>query len=434
MIELYIIECILTDNSTLKEIYGYVKPEMFENEICREAFQICLQMYEHSEPITPVELAQRLETKERTQTEALEFIRGLMHSDCLTVHIKKYGNALIRQYRATELKKVCQNLSFLPKDSESDIAELMATCERLKQNQNKRYNTLSNIAKHSKEYYFHEHPDGLKLGLYELDEIISGLEKKDVTIIGARPSVGKSAFATQIVLKLAEEGHRVGYFNLEMSEKQIFERLLAKLSGLKMTRIRKAKSFLNDEKERYDKAIAKLEGINNLLIFSGSYSANDIKSECNNQNFDLIVIDYLQLVKPDKAYGNRVAEVGNVSKSIKEIAMSLDVPIIALSQLNRSKSATDEPELADLRESGDIEQDASNVLFLWNMEENGKTKGIKVAKNRQGVLGKVGLSFDGDKMEFLTISKKFNGVEQDVKRHEQFNRDNPFENGAYEDM
>ena len=172
----------------------------------------------------------------------------------------------------------------------------------------------------------------------------------------------------------------------------------------------------------------RIKNYKNIIIYSGSFTTNDIKMHCKNQDFDLVVIDYLQLVKANKSYNNRVSEVGDVSKGIKALAMELKIPVIALSQLNRTKNATDEPTISDLRESGDIEQDASNVMLMWNIDEAGTVKGLKIEKNRQSVLGKVALSFEGSEMEFKAITHKpFEVVEREYKGFKKMSSDNPFD-------
>ena len=133
-------------------------------------------------------------------------------------------------------------------------------------------------------------------------------------------------------------------------------------------------------------------------------AVSEIRSESRHMGYDIIIIDYLQLLKSDKEYrGNRYAEVGAISKAIKALAMELNIPIIALSQLNRVSEARDtkEPTMAELREAGDIEQDASVIMLLWNISNDDKSKkGCKVEKQRQGQTGSVVLHFNGDLMRF----------------------------------
>ena len=147
-----------------------------------------------------------------------------------------------------------------------------------------------------------------------------------------------------------------------------------------------------------------LEKRDNIVITTGSKSVSEIRSESRHMGYDIIIIDYLQLLKSDREYrGNRYAEVGAISKAIKALSMELNIPIIALSQLNRVSEMKDtkEPTMAELREAGDIEQDASVIMLLWNLSQDDKSKkGCKVEKQRQGQTGTVVLKFNGDLMKF----------------------------------
>lgn len=227
-------------------------------------------------------------------------------------------------------------------------------------------------------------------------------------MIGARPAVGKSAFVTQVLMSMGAAGKRVLLYNLEMREAQVYERMLSRQSGIKLNRIRRGKSFLNDEKSRFDAANTELKKLD-IWISSGAKTVPEIRSECRNMGADCIIIDYLQLVRTDRHYSNRASEVGEISKSIKALAMELKCPIIILSQLNRVSELreTKEPTMAELRESGDIEQDASVIILLWNRDENDRTKkGLKVEKNRQGEQTKIHLEFGGASMSFRELEEK----------------------------
>lgn len=155
-----------------------------------------------------------------------------------------------------------------------------------------------------------------------------------------------------------------------------------------------------------------------VIISTGSKSVGEIKAESRYRQFDVIMIDYLQLIKAERKYSNRSSEVGDISKALKALAMELNVPVIALSQLNRVSEGRDtkEPTMSELRESGDIEQDASNIFFLWNLDESGEYKGLKVAKQRQGELMKEALQFIGENMKFVEIEKPLDDVVAEIKR------------------
>ena len=144
------------------------------------------------------------------------------------------------------------------------------------------------------------------------------------------------------------------------------------------------------------------------------------------ENYDIIIIDYLQLLKADTTYrGNRAAEVGEISRAVKNLAMELNIPVIALSQLNRTTEmgTNKEPTMAELREAGNIEQDASVIMLLWNLDENDRSKkGCKIEKNRQGECGKVVLKFNGDLMKFQETNESV----QEAKEWKSSKEDNPF--------
>ena len=246
-------------------------------------------------------------------------------------------------------------------------------------------------------------------------------------VIGARPAVGKSALVTQITSNLAKQGKRIGFYNLEMQNKQVYERFVVSESGIGLTRLRRAIKFLGDEEERFNKANETLEKAENIVITSGgAKSVSDIRNESRHMDYDIIIIDYMQLLKAETTYrGNRAAEVGEISRAIKNLAMELNIPIIALSQLNRvsEMKETKEPTMAELREAGNIEQDASVIMLMWNIDASDRTKkGCKVEKNRQGNTGKVVMRFNGDLMKF----EETNETVKEASEWKSINDDNPF--------
>jgi replicative DNA helicase len=318
------------------------------------------------------------------------------------------------------------SIKFTPKDFKSKIGafteELRALCDNRRTNSK----TLAEIAKENKSKYFVEREvKPIHIGFDKLDNLLGGLEGGDMIVIGARPAVGKSALVTQITSNLAKQGKRIGFYNLEMQNKQVYERFVASESGIPLTRLRRANYFLGDEKERFEKANEYLEQSDNIVITSsGAKSVGDIKAESRHMDYDIIIIDYLQLLKADTTYrGNRAAEVGEISRAIKNLAMELNIPIIALSQLNRASEGreTKEPSMAELREAGNIEQDASVIILMWNLDENDRSrKGCKIEKNRQGECGKIVMKFNGDTMRFEETS-------EDVKEASEWKSiDNPF--------
>lgn len=345
--------------------------------------------------------------KEKAFTEAMRIVAADFGEELVTQTIERCMrlpelglffrdnvNVVYQDYRTRKLKQILTNVT-IGADVDAAVNEILSqladmrpaeTCGK----------TLAQVTSENEDLYFKptNTPD-LELGIWTLDEAMGGVSKGDVLLIAARPGVGKSAFAQQIIRQLARIGKRVAYFNLEMHERQVYERFLVAESGLRMNRVRLGTSFLHDEESRFRSANDALKGLDNIVIFTGSKRIADIHPLA--KGFDVVVVDYLQLVKSDGSRGgNRYAEVGDISRGIKSIATDYNIPVIALSQLNRA-AVGKEPGLADLRESGDLEQDASYVLIMWDEDD---VKKIKIEKARQGSHAVVDMRFDGEHMTF----------------------------------
>lgn len=417
-----VIGCVLVDSECLYEIYDKLKPNMFSDGFCSDCFTEMLAMYDIGIRVTHVELSQRLENMKHDKEDISKFLKECVNDCPTSVYVKNYANTIIDNYRARTVRNLFEHISLLPKDINESIAEIIYRCEELSECKDIRSKSISKIVDEQQDKYFlNIEREYVTTGFSKLDDCLICLEGGDVTVIGARPSVGKSAISLQMIEYICGCGKKVGYFNLEMGEEQVFQRLNSRFSKIGITRIRRAKEFLNDEQERYRKANDKMKSLN-LIVSAGSKTVSEIKNESRHQKFDVIVIDYLQLIKADRINANRAAEVGYISKSIKELAMELKVPVILLSQLHRvlERSETKEPTMSDLRESGDIEQDASNIILLWKMVDDGSLIGLKVDKNRQGGLMKEGLSFVGDTVSFTERGEDFSETLKLAKRTDGF--------------
>lgn len=405
-----VIGCVLIDNSSLYDVYNKLKPEMFASEFAQDCYAEMLSMYDRGEQISIVSLSQSLENHKWDSSDISSCLGDCLYSAPTSVMIKSYADSVIKMWRSRTAKELFRHISFAPKDIDSTISEVLARFEELQGSKDVRSKSLKQIVKENKGNYFNEHvgENLVKTGFYKLDDCIGGLEGGDITVIGARPGVGKSAIVTQMIGQMAKKGYRVGYFNLEMNESQVYERFVSRLAELSLTRVRRAKKFLGGEEEAFNKANEEMSGYD-VVISTGSKSISEVRAESRHQQFDVIVIDYLQLIKAERRYANRASEVGDISKAIKALTMELHVPIILLSQLNRvsEHNETKEPTMAELRESGDIEQDASNIILMWNVSENRSFKGLKVEKQRQGETMKEGLQFDGDHMKFIERQESF---------------------------
>ncbi|MDY0346131.1 MAG: replicative DNA helicase [Acholeplasma sp.] len=265
---------------------------------------------------------------------------------------------------------------------------------------------------------------GLSTGFGIMDQITSGLQPEELIILAARPSMGKSAFAMNIALNVAKHNKdqkaSVAVFSLEMSNEQLVGRMMASESRVENRKI-KTGELTPKEWQFVDSAVESLGRLNVFFDDSSAISVQDIRSKCRKLRqegkLDFVVIDYLQLIKGDDSKGgvNRQEEVAKISRQLKTMARELKIPVMALSQLSRGVEKRDDkrPVLADLRESGSIEQDADIVLFLYRdeyyshgKEDNGETE-LSFAKNRQGSVGNVLLfKFEKEYSRFLPITQR----------------------------
>lgn len=399
-----IIGCLLLDENCIAEVSTVLSEGMFTDDFYREIYIHYLKTYEAGEKANEASLKWVLEDKypdDYINNELAECVDSVT----TTVELKTFAKAVVSDFKAREVDKVIQHTPINGKTVYEDVKGVIRQLQEIVEDRESHEKRLSDLTGFKDQYFCDKSTNGVKFGIHGLDDMTGYLEGGDVIVIGARPSVGKSAFVIQVTNNMAKEGKKIAFYNLEMTEKQIYERYVSHISGIELTRLRRAIAYTDNEQELFDRAneiIAK--NYSNLTVITGSKSISEIRAECINKDYDIIIIDYLQLIIPDSSYrGNRFAEVGKISRDLKNLATELKIPIVALSQLNRVSEAkeTKEPTMGELRESGNVEQDASIIILMWNLNEERTLKGIKVDKNRQGKTGKIELKFDGSRMKFI---------------------------------
>lgn len=249
-------------------------------------------------------------------------------------------------------------------------------------------------------------------GIFDLDKATNGLHEEELTIVGARPGVGKTTFALQIAHKIVQKGMPVAIISLEMSENQIVQKLISKVANVDSNKLRTGNlNILEQEK------IAMAEGkISDLPFFINTRIRNIQEIETyarrlkNKNGLGLLIVDYIQLVKSKNKFNSREQEVAEISRNLKLLSLELKIPIIGLCQLNRNAART-APTLADLRESGAIEQDADNVIFIYKENENEEDQLVEnvvidLQKQRAGGLTKVTVRFDKKVSEFRNLIRR----------------------------
>ena len=244
-------------------------------------------------------------------------------------------------------------------------------------------------------------------GIFDLDKLTDGLHPGELTVVGARPGVGKTTFALQIAENIARKKRKVAYVSLEMSDTQLINKILARNTRLNSRQLRNGNLEQNDI-DKISIAIGELSELE-FTILTNTYTIQQIEIESrrlkNQDKLDLLVIDYLQLVKNVGNFRSREQEVSDISRTLKMMSLELNIPIIALCQLNRNASRS-EPTLADIRESGAIEQDADNVIFLYSRNPATNVVTVDLQKQRSGNIGIVEVLFNKKNSEFLNMVRK----------------------------
>lgn len=249
-------------------------------------------------------------------------------------------------------------------------------------------------------------------GIFDLDEVTNGLHEEELTIIGARPGVGKTALALKIANNIANKNIKVAIISLEMSKTQLVQRLIAKEARVDSNKIRTG-TLTPIEMDKIAMATAR---VYELPIFINTKARNiqDVEIYArklkNKEDIGLLIIDYIQLMKSQNKLNSREQEVSEITRTLKLLSLELKIPIIGLCQLNRNASRN-EPTLADLRESGAIEQDADNVIFLYSKDDNKEEKAVEdividLQKQRAGPLTKVVVRFDKKYNEFINLTRR----------------------------
>ncbi len=291
-------------------------------------------------------------------------------------------------------EEVIKQLNAIEKVSEEEKSFLERVVDTL--------NEIENSVINQKDY-------SLYTGMIDLDNIICGLHKEELTIIGARPGIGKTTFALQIAENIASKGVETAIISLEMSDTQLIQKMIAKKTKINSYKMRQG---ILEEKELQEIAYCS-EEISKLPIHLITNNKtlkkieNTIRKLKNKFNLGLVVIDYLQLIQNKGKFNNREQEIADITRTLKLLSLELKIPIIGLCQLSRNASKT-EPALSDLRESGAIEQDADNVIFLYQENESEDSIvniTVKVAKQRAGEIGKVYMKFNKPRSEFVRIMR-----------------------------
>lgn len=427
---------ILLRTDSLYDISDILHAESFYAEKHRVIYEAMLDLHRKREPIDLLTLATKLE--ERGQLESIggrSYLAELAGMVPSSANAKHYAETVRKKHILRDLIRTADQVSELGYREDADLEELLDEAE------SKIY-SVTNISSGKgiqsikdglieawdRIEKIHENQDGLRgvpTGFPSLDKVLSGLQKSDLIILAARPSVGKTTFALDIARRAAVDHNiPVGIFSLEMSSQQLIDRMLAAESSIDAWRLRTGKlskdhefAYLREGLDRLSKAPIFINDQAGINIMNMRSAVRRMKSE---HNLGLVIVDYLQLMTPVHSSDSMVQQVTEISRSLKGLAKDLDVPVIALSQLSRAVEARGgRPRLSDLRDSGSIEQDADVVMFIHREDKANKDQvserpgiaEIMIEKHRNGPTGMVELFFDDKHTTFREIDKNHKASE-----------------------
>ena len=432
---------IMLRGDVMFEITDLAHTISFYSEKHRLIFETMLDLWSKRNPTDLLSVSARL--KEKNILEEIggnSYLSELVNSVPSAANATYYAQIIQKKHIARNLIGAGDFVSSLGYDEAAELEEL------LDQAQKKIYDVTNISSIHKfvelKEELteawerldrLHNSGDGLRgipTGFKQLDEILSGLQKSDLIILAARPSVGKTALALDIARQTAVYHNTpVGIFSLEMSSQQLVDRMLASQSNVNAWKLRTGKAVTEDD---FAAIRQSLDVLSKAPIFIDDQPGNNIlkmrsvaRRLKKEKGLGLIVVDYLQLMATAKNYDSMVNQVTEISRSLKNLARELEVPVLALSQLSRAvEQRGGKPKLSDLRDSGSIEQDADVVMFIHredkakNNEGAEKTKiaEILIEKHRNGATGRIELFFNEKKATFQSLEKaEFSGVESEFR-------------------
>jgi len=406
---------LLLDRDAIIKVAASVKPEDFYLPSNGRIYQAILDLYNRREPPDFVTLADELGRREQLDSVGgIAYLSGLMNAVPTAVHVEYYGRIVERTATLRRLIDAGTQIVGIGYQDAIDVEDALDAAERtiFEVSQKRQTKDFVSIAEVLDKFfdqidYLQEHRGevvGVPTGFTDMDQLTGGLQRSDLIILAARPSMGKTSLALGIAYGAAvANGKSVGIFSLEMSAEQLVQRLLSMETGVDSHRLRLGQ-IDDGEWDRISRAFGRLAEAKIFIDDGSGSSIMDVRSKARRlqaeHGLDLIVIDYLQLMSARRTE-NRVQEISEISRGLKGLARELNVPVLALSQLSRAveSRADHHPMLSDLRESGSIEQDADIVLFIYRedkYEEDSEKKGIAeiiVAKHRNGPVGSINLRF-----------------------------------------
>ncbi|CAN5751052.1 replicative DNA helicase [soil metagenome] len=426
-----VLGALLIDRDAVIEVADFLRAQDFYRQAHGTIYQAVLDLYDKREPVDIVTVSEVLERNDALeQVGGSAYLTSLINLTPTAVNAVHYGHIVQRKAVLRNLIGAAGRIASIGYDESADVGESIDRAEQelfavsqkrvetgfspLKQLLHTAYDRLDYLHQHKGEI------SGIRTGFADLDTLTSGLQKSDLVVLAARPSIGKTSLALNFAEHAAvREGKTVGIFSLEMSKEQLVLRLLSSVASIDSQRLRSG--FLEEmDFTRLAPAMNALAEAPMFIDDTPNISTMELRTKARRlqaeSGLDMIIVDYLQLMQStlNSRDANRVQEVSEITRGLKGLARELQVPVVALSQLSRQAEMREskEPRLSDLRESGSIEQDSDLVMFLWREKERGgededpegEVINLRLAKHRNGPTGETKLYFRKRQTRFVSYA------------------------------
>ena len=435
-VEASLLGSLLIDSDAFIKISDQIQTEDFFDDKHRMIFAAMRSLHEKRRPIDILTLSEQLKSDDRLDIiGGASFLTELTNTVPTAAHLEQYTEIVAEKAIRRRLISASEDIATVSFDENKSLQELIEEAEtRLFDVSQKHVKqdiiSLESILGDSFDRLddLHRNKGGLRgipTGLKDFDKLLAGLQRSDLIVVAARPSMGKTALMLNIALNIATKAEQgsVLIFSLEMSKEQLVDRLLAAEAGVDAWKLRTGEGLDDQDFERLSAAMGELAEAPIYIDDTSGITVSDLRTKARRLHHQhplaAIMVDYLQLMSGGSrfaAQANRVQEISEISRSLKILARELNVPVVALSQLSRSVENRNPqiPQLADLRESGSIEQDADIVAFLYREEyynpdsSRQNVTDILVKKHRNGPVRNIELYFDRDRQRFRDLDVKHN--------------------------
>ncbi len=423
---------LLIDKNAIFRVSDLLVPNDFYTPAHERIYEAVLALYEKHQPIDVLSLTNYFKERELLKDiGGSTYLADLTNQVSSSSHVQHYATIVKEKKILRDLIKASAEIGEAVFNSSNEVEDLLDDVEQkilsisqksmpqnfvsLKDDLVNAYERIANL--HAGDGKLR----GVPTGFPSLDETLSGLQKSELIILGARPSVGKTSLALDIARGAAKAGASVGIFSLEMSRESLQDRLISAESQVPLWNILTGRIRGDEEFAMIQDALDRLSGVKMFIDDTPSLNIMQMRSMARRlqveHGLDLLIVDYLQLIKPRTNSDNMVNMITEVSRGLKGLARELKVPVLALSQLSRGLEhrAPKIPRLSDRRDSGSIEQDADVVMFLYRDERNpndtasthDSTVHLRIAKHRNGALKDMDFFFDSERTSFKAIEKRY---------------------------